>query len=101
MSEMTSASKRSTGPTGSDTGWPLMTITLPNPRSPNRGGFSARNAPYRMQKRERREAGEDEGLDIERLPEDLRVAERGKPERVDVVGDGRAGRKPQPDDQKQ
>ncbi len=48
MSEMTSASKRSIGPTGSDTGWPLMTITLPIPRSPNRGGLSARNAPYRM-----------------------------------------------------
>ena len=45
---MTSASNRNTGPTGSDTGWPLMRITLPTPSSPNRAGLSARNAPYRI-----------------------------------------------------
>jgi len=40
---------RSTGSTGSVSGWPLIRI-LPPAISPSRSGFSARNDPYRTAK---------------------------------------------------
>ncbi len=46
MSDRTSAMARSTGPTGTVTGRPLMIMTGPEPSSPNVAGFRARNAPY-------------------------------------------------------
>src|ERR671931_2598727 len=50
MSDTTMAIARSTGPTGTVTGRPLMTMTPPEPSSPNVVGFSARNAPYNAAK---------------------------------------------------
>ena len=46
MNDTTMAMARSTGPTGTVTGRPLMTMTPPEPNSPNVVGFRARNAPY-------------------------------------------------------
>ena len=40
------AMARSTGPTGTVMGRPLMKMTPPEPSSPKVVGFSARNAPY-------------------------------------------------------
>ena len=45
--EPPSATRRMTGSTGSFIGWPLIRIGSPA-SSPSLGGFSARNAPYRI-----------------------------------------------------
>ena len=45
MTDTAMAMARSTGPTGTVTGRPLMKMTPPEPSSPNVAGFSARNAP--------------------------------------------------------
>ena len=58
---------------------------VPPPSSPRCAGFSARKAPIEDGEGDEREQEEDARLERERRPEDVREAERGEPERVDVV----------------
>ena len=70
-------------------GWPLMRMGPPV-SSPSRAGFSARYDAVQHEERDDGEDGEDDGLEVQRLPEHVGEAERVEPQRLDVIGERRS-----------